>query len=79
MVQIWEEQLIWNSHKDDMDILQIHSASDFAIQYLYIDILKNGRMKIIDKNNLNIGQFGGVQDILFIVPEWRELCSFIIK
>ena len=58
--QIWEElQLIWNSHKDDMDILQIHSASDFAIQHLYIDILKNGRMKIIDKNNLNIGQFWG--------------------
>ena len=46
----WEElQLIWNSHKDNTDILQIHSASGFAIQHLYIDVLQNGQMKIVDK------------------------------
>ena len=48
--QTWEElQLIWNSHKDDMDILQIHSSSRFAMQYLYMDVLQNGQMKIVDK------------------------------
>lgn len=56
----WEElQLIWNSHKDDMDILQIHSSSIFAIENLYIDVLKKGVMKIVNKDNSNIGQLWG--------------------
>ena len=42
-----------------MDILQIHSGSNFAIENLYIDVLKNGEMKIISKNNSNIAQLWG--------------------
>ena len=48
--QTWEElQLIWNCHKEEMDILQIHSASGFAVQNLYVEVLQKGEMKMVDK------------------------------
>lgn len=58
--QTWEElQLIWNCHKEEMDILQIHSASGFAVQNLYVEVLQKRQMKMVDKNDSNIGQFWG--------------------
>ena len=50
--QTFEElQIIWNCHKEEMDILQIHSASQYAVQQLYIDALKTGSLKLVDKVN----------------------------